>query len=120
MKLTTIRINNARFYSYRGVLEHEKKFGNVYEVDVEMQCDLGNLSISDDLSKTVDYLSVYGLVKRIFESEKFNLIESLNKKICKEIIDNFTPVKIVKVSVRKLIASLGIIDSVEVVHTEER
>ena len=112
MKLTTIKINNAKFYAYHGDLQYEKKYGNQFEVDVEIKCD--------KLCNTVDYLAVYKLVNEIFGKEKFNLIESLNFRICEEILGNFNLVKEVKVSVRKPNAPLGIIDSIEITHTMKR
>ena len=120
MKLTTIKINNAKFYAYHGDLQYEKKYGNQFEVDVEIKCDLKNLKKSDKLCNTVDYLAVYKLVNEIFGKEKFNLIESLNFRICEEILGNFNLVKEVKVSVRKPNAPLGIIDSIEITHTMKR
>jgi dihydroneopterin aldolase len=120
LKLTTIKINNAKFYAYHGDLEYEKKYGNQFEVDIEMECDLSRLNHSDKLSKTVDYLAVYNLVSEIFGRQKFNLIETLNLKICDEILSKFELVKKVKVSVRKPNAPLGIIDSIEIINTLEK
>ena len=120
MKYTTIKINNAKFYAYHGDMEYEKKYGNQFDVDIEMKCDLTELNHTDKLSKTVDYLSVYNLVSDIFSKQKFNLIETLNLKICEEIIKQFSQVKKVKVSVRKPNAPLGIIDSIEIINTMEK
>jgi dihydroneopterin aldolase len=118
--LTKIKINNAKFYAYHGILDFEKKYGNEFEVDIEMDCDLRELGDSDDLNKTVDYSSVYKLIKEIFKSKKFNLIESVNKEICKGILNNFPLVSSVKVNIRKLNAPLGIIDSVEISDKVDR
>lgn len=118
--MTTIRINNAKFYAYHGVLDYEKEYGNEFEVDIEMQCDLSALGDTDDLEKTVDYLSVYKVVQKIFTQKKFNLIESVNQYICREIIDNFAHVSSVRVNIRKLNAPLGIIDSVEIENKLDR
>ena len=112
--MTTIRINNAKFYAYHGVHDYEKEYGNLFEVDIEMQCDLSSLGDSDDLSKTVDYQAVYKVVEKVFVQKKFNLIESVNMHICGEILDNFPHISSVKMSIRKPNAPLGIIDSVEV------
>lgn len=120
MNYTTIRINNARFFAYHGVHKHEKEFGSQFEVDVEMECDLSKLKDSDDINKTVDYLSVYNLVKEIFDSYNFNLIETLNKKICDEILNRYLMVKKVKVNIRKPGALLGMLDSVEIINTEKK
>lgn len=118
--MTEIRINNARFYAYHGVLDYEKKYGNKFELDIFMECELRGLNDSDDLNKTVDYLSVYKLTEKIFKEEKYNLIETLNNKICKGILDNFPLVNSVKVCIRKPNAPLGIIDSVEVINELSR
>ncbi|MDZ4713600.1 MAG: dihydroneopterin aldolase [bacterium] len=112
--MALIKINNAKFYAYHGVLDYEKEHGNEFEVDIEMNCSLDELKDSDDLSKTVDYLAVYNLVKKIFTGKKYDLIESVNQNVCKGIIENFPPVNSVKVNIRKLNAPLGIIDSVEI------
>ena len=118
--MTTIRINNAKFYFYHGVLDYEKQYGNEFEVDIIMKCDISSLKNTDDLNKTVDYLSVYNLVEKIFHEKKYNLIETVNQNICKEILDNFFPVKSVKVKIRKPNAPLGIIDSVEIINKLKR
>jgi len=120
LKLTTIKINNAKFFAYHGDLEHEKVFGNQFEVDIEMACDLSGLEDSDKLSKTVNYLAVYNLVKEIFNKEKFNLVETANLKVCEAILANFTLVQRVTVKIRKPNAPLGIIDSVEVINELSR
>lgn len=112
--MTKIKINNAKFYAYHGVLEYEKEYGNQFEVDIEMDCFLPGLKMTDDLNNTVDYLAVYKLVEKIFTTHKFNLIETVNEMIGTEILNNFDKVYEVTVRVRKPNAPLGIIDNVEI------
>lgn len=118
--MTKIKINNAKFYSFHGVLEYEKQHGTEFVINVEIKCNLGSLKNSDDLKMTVDYLAVYKLTEKIFTEKKFNLIETVNQNICKGILDNFPLVKSVKVSIKKPKAPLGIIDSVEVINKMKR
>ncbi|HMQ68603.1 MAG TPA: dihydroneopterin aldolase [Ignavibacteria bacterium] len=118
--MTRISINNAVFYAYHGVLDYEKKYGNKFELDIEMECDIDELGESDDLEKTVDYLSVYNLAKEILTCEKYNLLETVNLKICKGILENFPMVTEVRVRIRKPNAPLGIIDSVEIENKLKR
>ena len=106
--MTTIRINNAKFFAFHGVLEYERKYGNQFEIDIEMECDIDG--ISDDLNETVDYLSVYNEVKKNFASRTSNLIETANREIGELILEKFPKVMKVKVSIRKPDAPLGIID----------
>lgn len=116
--MTTIKINNAKFYAYHGVLDYEKQYGNLFEVDIVMQCDLSELKNSDDLHKTVNYLEVYNRVKDLFHKDKFHLIETMNQHICDMVLAEFKLVKEVTVKIRKPNAPLGIIDSVEIVNTK--
>ncbi|MBK8984193.1 MAG: dihydroneopterin aldolase [Ignavibacteria bacterium] len=118
--MTKIRINNAKFYSYHGVLDYEKEFGNEFEVDIEMECDLTGLSLSDDLNKTVNYLDVYNSVRSVFNEKKYHLIETVNYSICNMILEKYPLVNSVEVKIRKPNAPLGIIDSVEIIHKSVR
>jgi dihydroneopterin aldolase len=117
--MTTIKINNAEFYAYHGVLEYEKVHGNKFQVDIEMQCDLSSLK-DDSLGETVDYLAVYNAVKAVFTERKYNLIETVINKIGEEILERFLKVHSVKVSIRKPNAPLGLIESVEITQTFAR
>jgi len=116
LELTIIKINNAKFFSYHGVFQYEKEFGNQFELDIEMKCDLRELKDTDSIKHTVNYLEVYNFVKDIVTSNRFNLIETLNKEICSGILNTFPLVKGVKVSIRKPNAPLGVIDSVEIIN----
>ena len=114
--MTTIRINNALFYAYHGVLEYEKEYGNQFEVDIEMECETDEDKLNEDkLDATVNYLEVYNLIKELFHKEKFNLIETINMRIGNSILEKFKMVSAVEVSIRKPNAPLGIIDSVEII-----
>lgn len=119
--MTIIRINNAKFYAYHGVLEYEKEYGNQFEVDIEMQCNTDeHMSREDDIRSTVNYLEVYNLVKELFLKEKFNLIETINNRIGNAILNHYGMISAVEVSIRKPNAPLGIIDSVEIIKEYHR
>lgn len=118
--MTIIKINNAKFYAYHGDLEYERQYGNQFEVDIEMVCDLTSLDNLDKLNRTVDYLAVYNTVRDIFNKNKFYLIETVNKKICETLLEKFSLIQEITVKVRKPNAPLGIIDSVEVINSIKR
>jgi dihydroneopterin aldolase len=117
--LLKIRINNARFYAYHGVLEYEKQYGNTFEADIEMTCSQGP-GMSDEIERTVDYLSVYNLAGKIMTSSKYNLIETLSEEICDSILSAYPAVESITVSIRKPNAPLGVIDSVEIINRKDR
>jgi dihydroneopterin aldolase len=121
MNYTIIRIQNARFYAHHGVLETERTTGGMFEIDVEMTCDITEAESEDNLKKTLDYEQAYKFIKQIVSEKKFYLIEALAYNIAVEIIKNFHVVQKVTVKVRKPSPPLGgLTDFVEVEHTEYR
>jgi dihydroneopterin aldolase len=115
MSYDIIRLQNAVFYAYHGVLQDEQNIGAKFEVDVELHCDLTNARTSDNLTDTVNYEQVYALMKRIVTEKKYFLIESLAHSIGSGILQKFNRVKKAVIKVRKPSAPVhGILDTVEV------
>lgn len=118
---TVIRLKNARFYAHHGVLDSERTNGGLFEIDAELTCDLLEAEVEDSLKKTVDYEKVYAFIKEVTAGKKFYLIESLASRISSSIIENFAVVQKVTIKVRKPSPPLGgVVESVEVEHTEYR
>jgi 7,8-dihydroneopterin aldolase/epimerase/oxygenase len=119
--LGIIRIHNAVFYAYHGVLTDEQNLGGKFDVDVDLHCDLTRGARSDHLQDTVNYERVYDCIRSLVLDKKHFLLESLAGSIGKGILKNFTKVLSVTVRVRKPGAPVrGVIDHVEVEITEMR
>jgi 7,8-dihydroneopterin aldolase/epimerase/oxygenase len=119
--LGTIRLHNAVFYAYHGVLLDEQNLGGKFEVDVDLHCDLSRGAKSDHLDDTVNYERVYDCIRTLVLEKKHLLLESLASAIGKGILKNFSKVHSVTVKVRKPSAPVkGIIDYVEVELMETR
>ena len=119
--LGVIRLHNAVFYAYHGVLVDEQNLGGKFEVDVDLHCDLSRGAKSDHLDDTVNYERVYDCIRTIVLERKHLLLESLASTVGRGIINNFSKVKSVTVKVRKPSAPVkGVIDYVEVELTETR
>ena len=119
--LSVIRIHNAVFYAYHGVLSDEQNLGGKFEVDVDLYCDLSKGAKSDHLKDTINYERVYDCIHTIVLKRKHFLLESLASDIANGILMNFPFVQNVTVRVRKPGAPVkGIIDHVEVEMTETR
>ncbi len=58
-----IRLNQIKAYGHHGCLDEEKIIGGNYEVDVEMHTDFSEAALNDDLSKTIDYVTVNRIVE---------------------------------------------------------
>ncbi|MGA2669492.1 MAG: dihydroneopterin aldolase [Ignavibacteria bacterium] len=120
-KFTIIRIRNAKFYAHHGVLDSERANGGLFEIDAELTCDVTEAQVEDNIKKTMDYEKVYALIREIVSGKKFYLIESLAARISRGLISNFSMVQKVTVKVRKPSPPLGgVVDYVEVEHTEYR
>jgi len=116
-----IRLRNAVFYAYHGVLTDEQNLGGKFEVDVELHCDFSKGAQSDRLEDTVNYERVYDCIRTMVLEKKHLLLESLASTIGKAILEKFNLVLSVVVRVRKPGAPVkGVIDYVEVEITEER
>jgi len=112
--LDIIRLKNAVFYAYHGVLSDEQNLGGKFEVDVELHCDLARGASSDNLKDTVDYERVYDGIRSMVLGKKYYLLESLANAIAGGILGNFPSVEKVVVRVRKPGAAVkGVIDHVE-------
>ena len=119
--LSIIRLQNAVFYAYHGVLSDEQNLGGKFQVDVELHCDLSRGAKSDSLKDTVDYERVYDCIREIVVGRKFFLLERLGSEITKGILDHFPRVERVVVRVRKPGAAVkGVIDHVEVEISSSR
>ncbi|MFA5884535.1 MAG: dihydroneopterin aldolase [Acidimicrobiia bacterium] len=96
-----IVITGLRELGVHGVLPEEKTRPQPFEVDVELEVDLGAASESDDLDDTVDYGAVCEAISRVVSSERYDLIERLAARIA-EVCAVDTRVVRTKVTVRKL------------------
>jgi dihydroneopterin aldolase len=110
-----IRIHNAVFYAYHGVLSDEQTLGGKFEVDVELHCDLSRGAHTDSLKQTINYVRVYDAIKQLVLGKKYFLIETLAETIADGLLKGFKKVDKVVVRVRKPSAPVkGVIDHVEV------
>ncbi len=119
--LNIIRIKNATFYGYHGVLSEEQTVGGKFEADVDLYTDFSKAAIDDNLSETIDYQKVYKFIYKLALDEKHYLIESLATKIANELLQNFKALQKVCVRVRKNSPPLGgVVDCVEIEVIKER
>ena len=101
-----IIMQGMEFYGYHGVLPGEQEIGQRFLVDLELATYLERSGRLDDVSETIDYSEVYGLVEKIVTDERFNLIEALAERIAQAVLGRYS-VEEVMVRVRKPHAPLG-------------
>jgi 7,8-dihydroneopterin aldolase/epimerase/oxygenase len=66
---------------HHGVLEHERREGQRFVIDLTLGLDTRAAAASDDLQETVDYGSLVGQVKAAVESDPVDLIETLAARV---------------------------------------
>lgn len=114
--MSTIFIEGMQFLAYHGCHKEEKIIGNYFEVNVSIDYDTSAVENSDDLENTINYQSVYKLVKAEMEIAS-KTIEHVGYRILNSIYKEFPAVKNVKVKVSKLnpmLLSGGVVDKVSI------
>ncbi len=109
-----IRLKNIKLDGYHGCFPEEKKLGQPFEIDVEINLNLQDAVKKDRLPLTMDYSNIYQTVENVFTGSKFNLIETAADRVAEAVmaLDSFNSVT---VRVRKISAPIaGAFDAIEV------
>ncbi|RRJ63087.1 dihydroneopterin aldolase [Paenibacillus oralis] len=94
-------LRGMEYYGYHGVFAEERKLGQRFYVDLELELDLREAGTGDDLSKTVNYAEIHELVQGIVQQKSFKLIEALAEHIASSVLDTYTMVDALTVKVTK-------------------
>lgn len=89
-----------RFQGRHGVLAREKVDPQRFEVDLVLHVDLAAAAATDDLAATVDYATLFDLVRAIVEGRSFDLIEALAGAIAAAVLAATGPDRVSSVEVR--------------------
>lgn len=102
----TIRLSGMEFHAMHGCYELERRVGNKFEVDVTIRAEMGEAAARDDVSLTVNYLTVYEVVAEqmactqcTLERVATNIIEALHRR--------FEAIRHVETTVSKIAPPLG-------------
>ena len=66
-----ISITGIQALGYHGLLEDERKNGQLFIVDVEVELDLSKAAKNDDINKSVDYNALAILTEHLGGSHSF-------------------------------------------------
>jgi dihydroneopterin aldolase len=95
-----ISLNKLLFVGYHGLYPEEKKLGNNYSVEIDIDFN-PKQSIIDQLDQTIDYVHVYAIVKKWMEIPT-PLLETLVGKIADDILSSQPLANTVFVKITKL------------------
>lgn len=94
-------IERLEFQGYCGITEAEREAPQPMAVDLELSLDMAPAAAMDDLSRTVDYITVTERVLAIAQTQRFHLLEAMAERMAQAVLSEF-PVAAVTLWVRKL------------------
>lgn len=106
MATDRILLQGVSAHGHHGVLDFEKREGQMFIVDVAMAVDLSKPGRSDDLTQTVNYAEVAAAVVARITGPSFDLIERLAEVIADDVLAHEL-VESVEVVVHKPEAPVG-------------
>ena len=96
-----ILVEGIKLYAYHGCLEEEAVIGGEYIVEIVLETDFTEAAQTDNLSKTIDYVTIYTIVRTQMEIRS-KLIEHVAQRILDAIQKEFPALKKTEVKVTKL------------------
>lgn len=103
-----IRLAGVSGRGFHGVFEHERRDGQEFVVDVELEADLSWAGQSDALADTVNYGEIGALALAHIEGQPLDLIEALAERIAADVLGQHRLVDEVRVTVHKPQAPVGV------------
>jgi dihydroneopterin aldolase len=96
-----IRIEGLSFLASHGATEEERRGQRRFEVDVQIETQVARAAETDDLSMTVDYQELAGIVLHAGTSRTYRLLEAVAAAILQAVAERVPDAGIV-VEVKKL------------------
>lgn len=117
-QMSTISIQGMEFFAHHGCMKEEQIIGTRFIVDLHLETETEAAEKTDDLSKTVNYQAVYGLVREEM-GIKSKLLEHVAYRIITRVRGHFPQIERVTVKVCKLNPPVGgKVDQVSVMITK--
>lgn len=104
--MSVISIEGMEFFAYHGCFKEEAIIGTKFRIDLFLEADTSLAEVTDDLSDTINYQSVYMLVKREMKTRS-KLLEHVGRRILNILQEEFPAVTHAKIKIRKLNPPLG-------------
>ena len=101
-----IALEGLEFHAFHGVYPHERESGNWFEVDITVETDFSVAAQRDDLAGTVNYETLYSIVKAEMEKPS-KLLETVAEKIVKDVLEELKAVSLVELSISKINPPIG-------------
>jgi len=104
--MSLITIKGMEFFAYHGCFKEEQIIGTKFLVDLYIEADTIEAEETDKLTKTINYQTVYLLVKKEM-AIKSKLLEHVGRRILKAVKKEFPKTNSIKVKISKMNPPLG-------------
>jgi dihydroneopterin aldolase len=104
--MKSIEVNGIKVYGYHGCLDEEALVGTWFEADISLEFDYTESALTDDLSKTIDYVRVRELVEKEIKTRS-KLIETVIKRMADVLKEEFPHILSMRLKLRKHNAPIG-------------
>jgi dihydroneopterin aldolase len=101
-----ISVEGMEFFAYNGCFKEEQIIGTRFLVDIYMETQTREAEYSDDLSKTVNYQSVFLVVKEEM-AIKSKLLEHVSRRIVDRLFIEFPAIDSVSIKLSKMNPPVG-------------
>ena len=98
--MDSIRINDLKIPARHGVYDFEKSIDGIFEIDLELFCNLNGAGMSDRLSDTLDYQEIISFTFEEFTKKRYKLVEAVAEAVCRRLLKELQIEKVV-IRVRK-------------------
>jgi len=96
-----ILMEGMSFHNHTGVNDSEKKHGQIFTIDVELELPPIKACETDRLADPISYSEAYGVLRPIFQLEASRLIQRLCGVVAERLLATFDQLSGVQVTVRK-------------------
>ena len=102
-----IHLKDVEIFANHGVFEEEKRLGQKFIFDIELELDLSVAGKTGDLNSSVHYGELVYEIEKIVSEKSYDLIETVGEKVCEHILLKYRMIKNAKVKVKKPWAPIG-------------
>ncbi|HET9286552.1 MAG TPA: dihydroneopterin aldolase [Gaiella sp.] len=96
----TIELQGIELHAFHGVLDEERREGQRFLVDLELEPVDTTAASTDRIEDAVDYRDVVAAVVEVSDGHAYNLLEALATALADGLVDRF-PLRRARVRVRK-------------------
>ncbi|WIM67368.1 dihydroneopterin aldolase [Corynebacterium breve] len=116
-----IELKGLEVFSYHGVLDHEREYGQAFTIDITCWMDFADAAAADDLELTINYAELAQLAYDIAAGTPRNLIETVVTEIADTAIARYPQLHSIEVTLHKPHAPIPLVfDDVAVVARRSR